>query len=72
MDFSPRLVNRVWLKKKHINYSIGEAWYLDSLEVNVNGEIALYQDANQWVNKNDSIYFDADWSSITNISDPTF
>ncbi|MBD7912496.1 PLAT/LH2 domain-containing protein [Clostridium cibarium] len=72
MDFSPNLVDKVWLEKKHKDYSIGQAWYLDSLEVNVNGKIALSKDANQWVNGNDTVYFDADWSSITNTSDPTF
>lgn len=72
MDFSPSLVNRVWLEKKHVHYSIGQAWCLDSLEVNVNGEVALSEDADRWVKGNDSVYFNADWSGITNTSDPIF
>lgn len=72
LNFSPQLVNRIWLTKKHIKYSFGESWYLDSLEVNVNGITALSESVNKWVKGNESIYFNTNWSNITNTSDPTF
>ena len=70
IDFSPSLVSKVWLEKKHIKYSIGESWYLDSLMVDVNGQTVLSENSNQWIKGNNTVYFDADWSSMTEISDP--
>lgn len=72
IDFLPESVKKVWIEKKHINYSLGEAWYLSSLSVNVNGKVASYIDVDKWIKGGDNIYFDVDWSSVTNTVDPTF
>lgn len=72
VDFSPSLVNRVWIQKKHIKYSVGEAWYLDSFKVDVNGVEAMSESPCKWIKGNSSEYFDTNWSHITNTTDPTF
>lgn len=72
IDFSPSLVSKVWIQKKHIKYSVGEAWYLNKFKVDVNGKVATSEVYNGWVKGNNTIYFDVDWSDVTNTSDPTF
>jgi hypothetical protein len=70
VGFSPSLVKSVWLRK--VGSSFAGNWYLESLDVDVNGENALAVQPSQWVKGNDTVDFDADWSSITNTSDPIF
>lgn len=72
IDFAPEAVKRVWIEKKNKNFSLGEAWYLDSVSVDVNGNTALSKNVGQWIKKNDSISFDVDWSNIKNTTDPEF
>lgn len=72
LDFSPSLVKRIWIRKDHIDYSLGEAWYFASVCVNVNGKNVLSENPNSWIRSNSTVYFDADWSSVTNVSDPNF
>lgn len=72
VDFSPKLVSKVWIRKDHINNSLGEAWYLDSLIVNVNGKDVLSKNPAKWIKSSSTVYFDTDWSSVTNVSDPVF
>ena len=72
VDFAPASVKRIWVEKKHINYSLGEAWYLENVTVDVNGQTALDTDVNKWVKKDNSVYLDVDWSNIKNTTDPKF
>lgn len=72
VNFAPYSVNRVWIRKNHVTYSIGESWYFDTINVNVNGKNVLSESPCQWVYSDKTVYFDADWSSVTNTSDPQF
>lgn len=69
IDFAPSLVDRIWVKKNHIQYSMGESWYLESLSVDANGKVVSKESINKWIKGDESIYFHADWSGIVNTSD---
>lgn len=70
IDFAPDLVKRVWVEKE--GSSLAGNWYFQSLKVDVNGNIALSVNPRRWVKDSIPVYFDANWSNITNTSDPTF
>lgn len=72
INFLPKDVNKVWIRKQHINFSMGESWYLEEVNINVNGKVALSAKPNKWIEKTDIQYFNVDWSKIVNITDPSF
>lgn len=70
VDFSPRDVEKVIVKKKDASISMGADWYLKNITVNVNGIDALKQNVENWIQGSDaSKEFKVDWSYITNTSD---
>lgn len=68
--FTPDSVKRVWIEKKHRSLSSGEAWYLDSFEVDVNGNRACTKKVEKWLKGNAISYFDTNWSGVTNTTEP--
>ncbi|SES63941.1 zinc dependent phospholipase C family protein [[Clostridium] polysaccharolyticum] len=68
--FTPDNVKKVWIEKKKVKFSIGEAWYLSSVDINVNGTAMPSKKIEKWLNGNDSISYAVDWSSVENTSDP--
>lgn len=70
--FLPSSVSEVWLEKKSNKNSMGNSWYVESLNIDVNGENALWVNPNKWVEGNDTLRFDTNWSNINNVVDPEF
>lgn len=68
--FNPSDIERVWIEKKHIDHSMGEAWYLSKIKIDVNGNNAFSKSIDKWLKGNDSVSYNVDWSNITNTSDP--
>ncbi len=68
--FTPDAVKRVWIEKKNLKLSNGESWYLDSFEVDVNGNRVCSKKVGKWMNGDTKSYFDTDWSSVTNTTEP--
>lgn len=69
-NFTPNAVKKVWIEKKKVGFNLGEAWYLDGFDVNVNGTNVTSISANTWLKGNTSVEYTVDWSGVKNISDP--
>lgn len=70
-NITPSTVKRVYIEKVNVS-SNGQNWYLQSFKVNANGKDVFSTSVGKWMDKNASVYYDANFSGISNTSDPVF
>lgn len=54
-------IKKVWISKKHIRFSVGQSWYFDSFEVDVNGNTVISNSVKQWLDGDSTVSFDGNW-----------
>jgi len=70
-NFSPSKVKKVWLRVSGSGIMSTDNWYLQDMQIRINGDVVFTQTVNMWISAtNSSWYTPVDWTSVPDA--PTF